>query len=93
MASCNIENKASIKVLEKNKMQLEGHLIKARYKNGRWVDELVFGRLNMKTDRILFFDDSQENVDAARLAGMQAERVDGPDGVRQVLMDFGLYDK
>jgi putative hydrolase of the HAD superfamily len=39
---------------------------------------------------ILFVDDNQINVDAARAFGMQAERCVGPAAVRAVLLDRGL---
>ncbi len=39
---------------------------------------------------ILFVDDNQINVDAAREFGMQAYRCVGPDAVRRVLLDHAL---
>lgn len=44
-ACCNAQNAASARVLEKAGMVSEGVLRQARYKNGRWEDELRFGLL------------------------------------------------
>jgi putative hydrolase of the HAD superfamily len=51
---------------------------------------LAARRLNMENDAILFFDDSQTNVDAAQNAGMQARRVDGPKDIQKALGELGI---
>lgn len=51
---------------------------------------LAARRLGMDWDNILFLDDSQTNVDAAISSGMQARRVERPEGARQVLVELGL---
>ncbi|MDA0241309.1 MAG: HAD family phosphatase [Proteobacteria bacterium] len=37
---------------------------------------LVAGRMGTAPERILFFDDTEENIDGARAAGLQAVRID-----------------
>ena len=54
------------------------------------IFHLAAERLNTKTENILFFDDSQMNVNAALLSGMLAKRVDGPKGVYEVLDELGI---
>jgi len=41
-------------------------------------------------NRILFFDDSQANVDGARAIGIDAHRVEGPERCRAILDRYGL---
>lgn len=45
----------------------------------------VARRLGCQTSQILFFDDSQANIDAASECGMRAFRVDGPDEISKIL--------
>ncbi|MBA3027978.1 MAG: HAD-IA family hydrolase [Desulfobacteraceae bacterium] len=52
---------------------------------------LAARRINLEMGQILFFDDSQTNVDAAIESGMQARRVDGPREVQKVLTEFGIW--
>jgi putative hydrolase of the HAD superfamily len=49
----------------------------------------VVNALSCEPAEILFLDDSQMNVDAARLIGMNAERVSGIDQVERVLAEKG----
>lgn len=49
--------------------------------------------VGMRAEQILFLDDNQLNVDAAREAGLQAERVYGVDQSRQVLQRFGVLGR
>jgi FMN phosphatase YigB (HAD superfamily) len=51
---------------------------------------LAARRIDVEMDNILFLDDSQTNVDAAISSGMQARRVERPEGARQVLIELGL---
>jgi putative hydrolase of the HAD superfamily len=59
-------------------------------KPDRSAFETVAQQIGTNTDRILFFDDMQENVDGARAAGMQAVRVRSPADIRQALVDIGV---
>ncbi|AHF06156.1 GCN5 family acetyltransferase [Desulfitobacterium metallireducens DSM 15288] len=45
IATCDPENVASIKVLKKSGMRLEGHFIKAQYVKGLWRDNMLFAML------------------------------------------------
>ncbi|MDO9109947.1 MAG: HAD-IA family hydrolase [Desulfatirhabdiaceae bacterium] len=49
----------------------------------------VVNALSCEPSEILFLDDSQMNVDAARRVGMNAERVSGLDQVERVLAEKG----
>ncbi|HLO86817.1 MAG TPA: GNAT family protein [Nostocaceae cyanobacterium] len=44
-ANCDPENIASVKLLERAGMRLEGHFIKSLWFKGQWVDELWFAIL------------------------------------------------
>ena len=46
--------------------------------------------LDMKPEAVLFFDDNALNIEAARDLGMQAHRVERPEGVRACLEELGL---
>lgn len=46
--------------------------------------------LGCPAERILYFDDSQINVDAARDAGMAAHRVNGVEEIVAILRDMGI---
>lgn len=46
--------------------------------------------LNCEPQSVLFLDDTQANVDAARAAGMIAFRVDGVAGAEHALLDAGI---
>jgi putative hydrolase of the HAD superfamily len=46
--------------------------------------------LDAAPDRILFLDDNELNVQGARAAGLHAERVQGPEGIRSALGLLGL---
>ena len=50
----------------------------------------VVATLDVDPARILFFDDNQLNVDAARQTGMQAERVVGFDELEQCMREKGI---
>jgi len=52
--------------------------------------EWALRELDCPPSRILFVDDNQVNVDAARRAGIRAHRTCGPDEARQVLSEHGL---
>lgn len=45
-ASCNAENQASERIMQKCGMQCEGVMRAQRYKDRRWVDELRYGLLS-----------------------------------------------
>jgi putative hydrolase of the HAD superfamily len=59
-------------------------------KPDREVYDHVVGALSVPADTVLFFDDNQLNVDAARGAGIRAERVEGPSAARTHLERYGL---
>jgi putative hydrolase of the HAD superfamily len=50
----------------------------------------VIDRLAVPAEAIVFFDDSQPNVDAALACGMRAFRVSGIDGVSEAIQRSGL---
>lgn len=52
--------------------------------------EHVIEALGCPPERILFLDDNQINVDGARRAGLDAERVVGPQAARSALATRGL---
>jgi putative hydrolase of the HAD superfamily len=55
---------------------------------GSW--RTLLHRLGAEPDACLMLDDRQYNVDAARAAGLHAERWSGADAARRVLGDLGL---
>lgn len=59
-------------------------------KPAREMYEAALRRFAVPPDAVLFFDDAQQNVEAARQVGMQARRVDGVAGVREALAEAGL---
>ncbi|QUS40176.1 HAD family phosphatase [Tardiphaga alba] len=50
----------------------------------------VVAKIGVPANRILFFDDSEENVTAARARGLQAVHVTTPHVVADTLASFGL---
>jgi len=46
--------------------------------------------MSSKPSEILFLDDSQINVDAARRVGMKAERVCGIGQLEKILSEYGV---
>ena len=52
--------------------------------------EHVIKILDVAPEQILFFDDNQLNVDAARRSGMQAEHVRGLDALERSLIAHGI---
>lgn len=50
----------------------------------------VLDAIGSTADEVLFFDDAQENVDAARACGIEAVLVRSPHDVRQALTAAGL---
>ena len=50
----------------------------------------VVAELNTEANKILFLDDNQVNVEAARAAGLRAERVIGVNGAETCLASLGL---
>lgn len=57
-------------------------------KPDREIYEHVIADLGLPAASILFFDDNQLNVDAARAAGMASERVQGPHAAREQLRRY-----
>lgn len=51
---------------------------------------LTLERLGAGAGDVLFFDDSRDNVEAARRAGLRAAHAQGPEAVRRHLVDAGL---
>jgi glucose-1-phosphatase len=51
--------------------------------------EHVCQSIGIPPAEVMFFDDSRENVEAARNAGMQAVLVRSPDDVRAALRELG----
>lgn len=62
-------------------------------KPDREIYEHVVEVLGVAAESILFFDDNQLNVDAARDAGLRAERVQGPEPTRAHLEAYGLLSR
>jgi glucose-1-phosphatase len=54
------------------------------------IYEHVVAALGCAPGRILFLDDNQPNVDAARACGLEAERAVGPEAARAILAGRGL---
>ena len=54
------------------------------------IFERVLADLGLPGQRVLFLDDNQLNVDAARRAGFDAHRAEGIDEAREVLRRYGL---
>ncbi len=54
------------------------------------IYEHVQSELELQPDEILYFDDNQINVDAARAAGWQSEVTRGPSDCRHLLAARGL---
>jgi glucose-1-phosphatase len=52
--------------------------------------EHVFAELHCTAEQVLFLDDNQINVHAARALGMQAQRVQGAIEARQALLDWKI---
>lgn len=52
--------------------------------------EHVIAEIGMPADRIVFFDDLQENIEAARACGLQTVHVTSPTSVAEALMALGL---
>jgi glucose-1-phosphatase len=50
----------------------------------------VINALSREPSEILFLDDSQMNVDAARCVGLKAERVRGIGQVEKILWEYGV---
>jgi FMN phosphatase YigB (HAD superfamily) len=59
-------------------------------KPDREIYDHVAERLDISASSILFFDDNQLNVDAARAAGWQAVRIQGPEEARACLAEHEL---
>lgn len=61
-------------------------------KPDREVFEHVIDAIDRRSapSSVLFVDDNQQNVDAARAAGLRAERVVGVDGARRALFAHRL---
>jgi putative hydrolase of the HAD superfamily len=54
------------------------------------IFEFVISDLNVRADRIVFFDDTAINVEAARAAGMHAHEVDGVAALQDRLLELGI---
>ena len=52
--------------------------------------QFVCDDMGLDPDQIVFFDDTEANVSAARAFGFDAHLVDGPRQIEQVLTDVGL---
>ncbi|MCB1646251.1 MAG: HAD family phosphatase [Pseudomonadales bacterium] len=60
-------------------------------KPGQEIFRAVLAQLDVPADRILFFDDSPRNVEAARQSGLQAEVTRTPNEVKRHLQAYGLW--
>ena len=69
--------------------QFVSHLT-AKIKPDRAAFAHVVDTLACSAQQVLFLDDNQLNVDAARIFGMHAERVVGPMEAQRVLTEFGI---
>jgi len=61
-------------------------------KPAREAYELVLRELSAPAGRTTFFDDVEENVEAARAVGMRAYRVRGVDELQRCLRELGMLD-
>lgn len=52
----------------------------------------VIERVSIAPSKILFLDDTEANVDAARQSGMDAMLVKGPSGIQSALVSRGIDD-
>jgi putative hydrolase of the HAD superfamily len=59
-------------------------------KPGRAIFELAVGRLGVRPDEVLFFDDAKSNVEAAAEVGLRAELVRGAVELRRRLLELEL---
>jgi putative hydrolase of the HAD superfamily len=57
------------------------------------IFRFVAKELTVPAGRILFLDDNADNVRAAKLEGMQSERVNGIRETRQALVDLGVLSE
>lgn len=53
----------------------------------------VVDKLGVSAEQVLFFDDTQANVDAAYQLGIKAVKVDGTQGIVPVLEELGLLSE
>ncbi|HEU0061185.1 MAG TPA: HAD-IA family hydrolase, partial [Hyphomicrobiaceae bacterium] len=51
----------------------------------------VVADMGLAPDRVLFFDDSAENVAGARACGLMAVEVTTAAGIKAALGDFGVH--
>ncbi len=75
---------AALGVLDAFDLAVGSHQLGLRKPTPAIFDETL-ARLGAPASTVLFFDDSQANVEAARARGMQAAHVDGPAAVRRHL--------
>ena len=59
-------------------------------KPAREAFDAALSGMQLRPSEVLFLDDGQRNVDAARAFGMKADLVRGPDEARAVLGRFGV---
>jgi glucose-1-phosphatase len=59
-------------------------------KPDRGIYEAAVGRSHCAAEECFFTDDVQSNVDGARAAGLQSERFEGPEKLREDLIARGL---
>ena len=71
--------------------QFVSHII-GKIKPDRAAFAHVVENLGCLPQQVLFLDDNQLNVDAARSVGMHATRVVGPLEAQRVLTDFGIIE-
>ena len=75
-----------------------GHLFETRFfshemgfvKPDRAAFDHAVSGLDCRAEAILFLDDNEINVAAARAAGLNAEKTRGPNGAREALATYGL---
>lgn len=83
------ERLAALGVLDAFEAAFGSHQLGLR-KPDAAVFDTAAARLGVPAQRVLFFDDSRANVDAAIAAGMRGAHVDGPDAIRRHLGDARL---
>lgn len=76
-----------IKYLKKQYLSYQLHVMKP----ARGFYDTIIKDQGIYPSKMLFIDDIQENVKAARLAGMYAIKFEGTDQLKMMLQKFGIF--